>query len=130
MGQVPGHGGGEGQEEREGEGMRVEQILAPLRSKLGVCGFGVEAHDGREHLGDEKNDEASAKCWAVALLCRSLYAVSMGKHRESLIETAESDLPWLENPTRRPGLLLVSTGRRRPSGYECISSRRDSRRPW
>lgn len=41
--------------------MRIEQILSPLRSIGLVCRFCIQAHDGRQDLGDEKNNKSSAE---------------------------------------------------------------------
>lgn len=39
------HGRDEGDEEREGEEMRVEEVLFPVRAVFFVCFFCVETHD-------------------------------------------------------------------------------------
>lgn len=55
------HGWQEGDEEGEGEEMRVEEVFFPVRAVFFVRFFRVEAHDGGEDLGYEEDGEAFAE---------------------------------------------------------------------
>lgn len=48
--------------------MRVEQVLSPLRSVFLVRLLSVEAHDGRENLRHEENNETGPKRGSIAFL--------------------------------------------------------------
>lgn len=47
--------GSEGEEERDGEEVAVEEVFVPVGAVLGVGELGVEAHYCGEELGDEED---------------------------------------------------------------------------
>ena len=47
--------GGEGEEERDGKEVAVEEVFVPVGAVFGVGELGVEAHYCGEELGDEEN---------------------------------------------------------------------------
>ena len=50
-----GEGGKDGEEERDGEEVAVEEVFVPMRAVLGVGELHVETHDGGEELSDEED---------------------------------------------------------------------------
>lgn len=59
VGELVSEPGGEGDEEREGQEVGVEEVFAPVGGAvLRVGRLHVEAHDGGEDLGDKEDEEA------------------------------------------------------------------------